>query len=414
MTKKAKVAQTSRRAAVPRPGAEEVRKKTRGAKPQAKHQTATSKPRLKDNPKMKAGAHQTKHRIAASNPEVKKLLVKLMRTWKRSNPHERRRAVAELLAQGCTIHGIAEDAHVPASTVRLYSKTAAEIAENDHEPVIPETALPRESNGKTASEASGILRTSQKEQQSSKPLFEVRTPTLPGKSLLPEVEKPDVGEVQTTENSPENEIASSEPLLPPEEPIESMQKRPHEILVDFIRAELWGTEKAADPIMVGQILEEVRIDNVTGRMNSPNIETWPGMKSGVFIERIKQNPLRRPQGWQWKYIGQWGVRILLNLIPDNERLRSEAIDKAEQILLEKKPTKGWDSKVEPQEEKNIAVGARLASPIAMIEGTRPLARIAHVDFPGRSPNRMYEYEKRHIEAEARLHPGRRKPFWNGE
>ena len=352
--------------------------------------------------KKSANEKQTYHRIAASNPEVKKLLKKLKRTWKRSTGDERRHDVTELLSKGCSIRGIAEYAHLMESTVRVYSKTSsAEAAENKRQRLVPKKVLPKKSNAPTVSKTAGELGPAQKKQQSLKALLDVFAPIPPFKSRFLQTERTPGDHGQAKDNSQESKIASSEPAQQPEEPIESMRNRPHEVLVEFIRAELGGTEKAADPKLIAEIIEEARTYNVTGRMSSPRIGTWPGMTSGVFVERIKQALPRRPQGVESKYLGLWGVKILHNLIPNSERQRGEAIDVAEQILLQQKPTQGW--------VPGAAASNSPAAPSLDAAKAQRASRILHVDLPVRHRG-PYDFEKRLAEAEERLHPGRRKPF----
>ena len=91
-------------------------KKPMQAKKPRSQRGAATKPQKK-------GPKQTAHRRAASKPEVKELIERLRKRWKRASPKDRRERILQLLGKdiGCSIRGLAEDISQPESSVRSYS-----------------------------------------------------------------------------------------------------------------------------------------------------------------------------------------------------------------------------------------------------------------------------------------------------
>jgi hypothetical protein len=77
---------------------------------------------LGDDVKKRGGkASRVAHQQAASKPEVKALIKKMEKNWKRWTPEERKEHLSTLISKDCTIRGLADDLGMSESTLRQYS-----------------------------------------------------------------------------------------------------------------------------------------------------------------------------------------------------------------------------------------------------------------------------------------------------
>ena len=202
---------------------------------------------------------QTPHRTAASNREVRELIKKLKRTWKHLSPDERQGIVIELLDEGCSIRGIAEDTGIAESTLRQYSKRpdnssgTAQRASDSPEKVKPKTvqaSVPGKAGSKQMAPASA--KGKQVPASAKDKVGEISQKPAPSAKRL----------ITTLPSRPSElgkDVSPDEQRREKEESLESMRRRLPDIIVEFIRAKLGPPDTPARIAQIRELLESSRI-----------------------------------------------------------------------------------------------------------------------------------------------------------
>lgn len=224
--------------------------------------------------------NRTPHRKAASNPEVAKLIKNLTRTWKHTSAGERRAMVAELLANHCSIRGIAHEANLPESTVRQYSKPPDQPVGISLPRPFPAPVTPASTAGKPLAAKAG-----------------------PSKKKYERLES-----------------------------IDSLRARVDEIIVNLIRTELGAKEQSPDLEKLAQVLSYAR------KYALGPFAKWawtellaPAVTESAFAHITR--PSGTPTMSKIERLGLW-VATILNSLGVQRAGRSVAIDEVERQLVQ--------------------------------------------------------------------------------
>ena len=314
---------------------------------------------------------RTKHRIAASNPEVKELIQKFRRLWKRrreTSPITIRQALRELVDErGCTLRGLAAEMRPEgkASTLRYYYNLQPDVTkEKPEEKVETPSVSPVAVNG---------VRTGPPKVKAGT-FKEVKQQSVP---------QPTAAQAKSVSASTPPKLTSSakqEPSAPVErreETKESLRQRLDEVLVDFIRAKLKERGKPADEEMFGT----ARTMTVIGRQGAILRALPSQMSEQSLCDRTKPKFAEpEDQAAKSRYLGAWAAGILNSLCPEDQNRREQAVEEArQQILFAKNPpprTARQYATPEPKKQAEDAESQPLASPKPQIptvdEFGRPL------------------------------------------
>jgi hypothetical protein len=218
-----------------------------------------AKPRKKTKPSARQRKpKQTAHRVAASDPEVRKCIKLLGTRWKEAKPAERRARVADLLGRGCSIGGLAKDLHQPGSVVRYYSKPVPDSLRKEKSKAIQAPAPAkdglkqmvvtptRENKGSTsAKDRPGGTRQQPGPSGKGSKVIPLPPPPETREEALPDVHAPEK-----------------------EESLESLRLRLPQIIVEFIREKVGAPDTPVGRAQIQGILATLR---AWSKYQPPNI-----------------------------------------------------------------------------------------------------------------------------------------------
>ncbi len=295
--------------------------------------------------KKSGGPRQTHHRVAATNPEVKELIKKLRRMWRRRNTsaEQIQGALKELVVEeGCSTRGLAKNLRVRESALRYYMNLEPDLkVENrapkvEPAPVKPAPARPAPvgtSPVKPAPIKAAPASLPEVNTDIRKKIEELRASIERRRSGLP---NSDAGTSETRATSIAQQ-APKEPVQEPEETIKSLQNRLEEVLLDFLEAKSEGAGVKLDPDSFREVFGAVRNYTMISRTGAICMSLPPQISVPSLFEKIK--PANHPPGETptW-YLGRWAAGILNSICPGDPDSRELAIKQAkEQALSGKRP-----------------------------------------------------------------------------
>jgi hypothetical protein len=288
--------------------------------------------------KPKKEPRQTRHRIAASKPEVQQRIEQLRKRWRHAEGQERRERVADLLGRGCSVRGLAEQIHQDPSLVRYHSKPLPDASEKEKSkalqapvPVTEATnrmaGAPPKAEQRSAASKDPSAGASVRAAGSGKHL-KMLLPTRPRKlaeKALPEDEDPEK-----------------------ERTLESLTRELSQIIVRFVREKLGPPDTPARMEEIGGLLGTLRTYATRPfAWNQPRQLPDP-----ITMSRLYQltRPDFRKEQLDASELGKWLVVVLASLA-NGAKPWTREIDKAERELLP-----------EPEQGKNPAAESEPGSP----------------------------------------------------
>jgi hypothetical protein len=262
-------------------------------------------------------SQETAHRIAASKPGVQERINRLRSRWRDADEEECREGVADLLKDGCTVDGLAEDID---DTVRYYSKAGPDSPEKEKPKVLQApvsvtdginrmAAVAPKAEQRCAPSKGPSAGTGVRAAGSGKHL-KMLLPTRPrklGEKALPDDEDPEK-----------------------EKTLESLTRELSQIIVRFVREKLGPPDTPAR-------MEEIRGLLGTLRTYATRPFAWNQprqLSDPISMSRLYQltRPDFRKEQLDASELGKWLVVVLASLA-NGAKPWTREIDKAERELF---------------------------------------------------------------------------------